>query len=200
MEKHLESKHHAHEGQSSSLSAFCYYPSHVRFVGADHQEKIVLLLRKHPVTNLRWLLTVALMLMVPMAASFLTVFTDLAAEYQVVALLSWYLITLAFSVEQFLTWFFNVNILTDERVFDVDFVNLLYREISEANIDQIQDVTVQMGGVMRATFNYGDVVIQTAGEIPQIEFKAVPQPDRVAKILRELRVEEEQEKLEGRVR
>jgi hypothetical protein len=61
-------------------------------------------------------------------------------------------------------------------------------------------VTVKMGGVIRTMFNYGDVIIQTAAEIPQIEFHAVPHPDRVAAILRELRVEEEREKLEGRVR
>ena len=57
-----------------------------------------------------------------------------------------------------------------------------------------------MGGVIRTIFNYGDVIIQTAAEIPQIDFEAVPNPDRVSRILRELRVEEEQEKLEGRVR
>jgi membrane protein YdbS with pleckstrin-like domain len=57
-----------------------------------------------------------------------------------------------------------------------------------------------MGGVIRTIFNYGDVLIQTASEVPRIEFQAVSRPDKVAKILRELRVEEEQEKIEGRVR
>ena len=77
---------------------------------------------------------------------------------------------------------------------------MAYREISECNIDQIQDVTVRVGGVLRTLFRFGDVYIQTASENPQIEFEAVPNPDGVSKILRELRVEEEQEKLEGRVR
>jgi len=44
------------------------------------------------------------------------------------------------------------------------------------------------------------VVIQTAAQVPKIEFEAVPNPDKVARVLRELRIEEEQEKLEGRVR
>jgi len=99
-----------------------------------------------------------------------------------------------------LGWFFHVNIVTDERIIEVDFVNLIYREITDANIDQIQDVTVEMGGGIRTYFNYGDLIIQTAAEIPKIDFEAVPKPDMVAKVLRELRVEEEQEKLEGRVR
>jgi len=57
-----------------------------------------------------------------------------------------------------------------------------------------------MGGVIRTVFNYGDVLIQTASEVPRIEFSSVSKPDLVAKVLRELRVEEEQEKIEGRTR
>jgi hypothetical protein len=72
--------------------------------------------------------------------------------------------------------------------------------MTDTNIDRIQDVTVQHIGGVRAMFNYGDVLIQTAAEIPEIDFDAVPEPDKVAKVLRELRVEEEVEELEGRVR
>jgi membrane protein YdbS with pleckstrin-like domain len=90
--------------------------------------------------------------------------------------------------------------VTDERVVDVDFLNLIYREITDANIDKIQDVTVQVGGVTEALFNYGNVLIQTASELPLIEFDNVPRPDKVSRILRNLRIEEEQEKIEGRVR
>ena len=57
-----------------------------------------------------------------------------------------------------------------------------------------------MSSAVRTTFNYGDIIIQTAAQIPKIEFEAVPQPDRVAKVLRDLRIEEEVEKLEGRIR
>lgn len=140
------------------------------------------------------------MFLAPMVLSSFPLLDFLPENYKFVAILGWYMISIAYAFESFLDWFFSVYIVTDERIFDVDFVNLIYREISEANIDQIQDVTTAMGGVVRTLFNYGDVFIQTASEIPRIEFEAVPHPDQVAKILRELRVEEEQEKIEGRVR
>ena len=57
-----------------------------------------------------------------------------------------------------------------------------------------------MGGVIRTIFNYGDVYIQTAAEVPTFQFLAVPKPDRVARVLQDLIIEEEKEKLEGRVR
>jgi uncharacterized membrane protein YdbT with pleckstrin-like domain len=107
---------------------------------------------------------------------------------------------LAYVFESFISWFFNVYIVTDERIVDVDFLHLVYRQISYAKIDQIQDITSEMGGVVRTIFNYGDVLIQTAAEISEFTFEAVPVPDQVIKTLSSLQAEEEQEKLEGRVR
>ena len=97
-------------------------------------------------------------------------------------------------------WFFNVNIITDERVVDIDFHNILYKDLSETKIDQVQDISIKVGGFTRSLFNYGDVYIQTAGAEPEICFEAVPNPEQVSKILNHLAMEEEQEKLEGRVR
>lgn len=182
------------------IAAFSYYPDEAKFVAADAKEKIILILRRHPITNLKWLMVAVGMLMAPLVVSFLPEIYQVPTAYQLIVMMMWYLVTLAFVIEEFLSWYFNVNIVTDERVFDVDFVNLIYREITDANIDQIQDVTVQVGGVTRTMFDYGNVMIQTAAEIPQIDFTAIPKPDIVAQILRELRVQEEIEKLEGRVR
>src|SRR4030042_2588275 len=198
----LESpKRHNFPGHSHNpLSSYSYLPDYVKFVNEDPEEKVILVLRSHPITNFSWMLTAFFMIIVP---SFITVLTPLEllpSEFQFVLSLVWYLITSAFILEKFLSWFFHVNIVTDERIIEVDFVNLVYREITDANIDQIQDVTVEVGGALRTLLHFGNVVIQTAAEVPKIEFEAVPNPDMVAKVLRELRIEEEKEKLEGRVR
>jgi len=189
-----------HRHNHNPLSAFSYYPDKVKFVGADDKEKIVLLLRQHPIVNVRWIIVATFMVFLPLIVTFLPAITLVPVRFQVVGILAWYLITSAFILEEFLSWFFNVYIITDERVFDVDFVHLTYREITDANIDQIQDVTTKLGGVFGTLVNYGHVFIQTASAKPQIEFLNVPNPDGVAEVLRDLRVEEEQEKVEGRVR
>lgn len=182
------------------LSAYCYYPDSVEFENRDPQEKVILLLRKHPITNLGWIIFTFILLIAPSFFSALPFIESVPTRFRIVGVLIWYLVTAGFVYEKFLSWFYSVNIVTDERLFDVEFVNLIYRKMTDAEIEKIQDVTVRMGGAVRAMFNYGDIIIQTAAEIPEIEFEAVPEPDKVAKILRELRVEEEQEKLEGRVR
>ncbi|OGM82458.1 hypothetical protein A2376_01995 [Candidatus Woesebacteria bacterium RIFOXYB1_FULL_47_31] len=140
------------------------------------------------------------MILAPSILSIFPILSFLPVNFQLIAVLFWYLITTAFILESFLTWFFNVYLITDERIVDIDFLNLLYKEVSDANIDKIQDVTYKMAGAVRTLFNYGDVLIQTASEVPNFDFLAVPRPDKVATVLQDLRIEEEQEKLEGRIR
>ena len=193
-------RHNLSGHSHNPFSAFSYYPDRANFVTQDPDEKIVLLLRKHPISNLRWIFIAALLIIAPFFLTAFPIIDFLPVRFQTITILFWYLLVVTFIFEQFLNWFFNVYIVTDERIIDVDFVNLVYREISDANIDQIQDVTAQMGGAIRTVVNYGDVIIQTAAEVPKIELEEVPYPDRVSRILRDLRIEEEQENLEGRVR
>ena len=182
------------------LSAFRFYPAHADFLNKDPEEKVILLLRRHPITNFGWIVLTFIMIIVPAFITVLPFFETLPAGFQIISLITWYVLTAAFAFEKFVSWFYNVNIITDERIFDIDFLNLIYREITDADIGQIQDVTVEVGGPLRTVLNFGDVMIQTAAEVPHIEFESVPQPDKVARILRELRIEEEIEELEGRVR
>lgn len=195
-----EERHKLKGHSHNPLSSYNFLPDSVHFINRDPQEKVLLLLRKHPITNVHWVLISFLMIISFPFAEIVTPIQYLPDSYQLVMQLVWYLFVFAIILEGFLGWFFNVNLVTDERIIEVDFVNLIYREITDADIDDIQDVTVQIGGAIRTFFNYGDLIIQTASEVPRIVFESIPKPDDAAKVLRELRVEEEEEKLEGRVR
>lgn len=170
------------------FSAFWMYPERVNFETKEANEKVILLLRKHPITNLGWILLAGVMLLAPSLLDRLNVFSTLPGSFQIIINLAWYLVTLAFIMESFLDWFFNVYIVTNLRVIDIDFVNLIYKNVSDANIDKIQDVSYNMGGVGRTIFNYGDVIIQTAAEIEEFDFEAIPNPAKVAKIIEDLMV------------
>lgn len=182
------------------LWAFIPHPKNLKFETMENEEEIILFLRKHWITNVPWLFIGLIMIMAPFFVSKINIFDGVPDNFLFIFTLIWYLITTAYLLESFLTWFFNVYIVTDERIIDVDFHNLIYKEVSDANIDKIQDVTYKMGGVVRTIFNYGDIVLQTASEIPNFEFEAVPKPSRVVKVLQDLRIEEQQEAIEGRVR
>ncbi len=56
-------------------------------------------------------------------------------------------------------------------------------------MDNIQDVTDVTGGVIRTIVNYGDGFRQTAAEVSEFAFLAVPRPDKVAKVIQELHMQ-----------
>ena len=180
------------------LTGYCLFPDHVGFSSADPEEKIILLLRRHPITNVTWIIASFIMIIVPSVFPLLPYFDQLPAGFQITITLTWYLITTAYVLENFLEWFFNINLITSERVIDVDFINLLYREVTEAELEKIQEPTFDIGGALQSFFNYGDVQIQTAAEISRIEFHNVPNPDKVVKLLRDLSVTQEIERMKKR--
>jgi len=185
---------------SNPLSAFIARPRGVAFETQNKKEEIILILRRHWVTNLRWVLTAVLMAVAPVFLLSVPLIAFLPAQFQLIALLMWYLLVVAFIFEQFLGWYFNVYIITDERVIDIDFISLIYKKISDAEIEMIQDVTYKVGGIIQTMFNFGSIYIQTAAEKPEFEFLDVPDPALVVKILQQMRMEEKQEAIEGRVR
>jgi len=188
------------ERRRRKINSFNIMPKEVRFETQEMKEKVILLLRQHWITQVGWLVTAGVGVFLPLSLVWVPLLDFMPGNFQFMAVVMWYLLVIAFVYEKFITWFFHVFIITDERIIDVDFYNLLYKAVSEAKIDNIEDVTYRQGGVARAMFNFGDIEMQTAGEQKEFKIEDVPQPNRVVKILNELRLEEEHEKIIGRVR
>jgi len=185
---------------TNPLSAFIVRPKKLHFETQDKHEHLLLLLRAHLVTNVAWILISLLGLLVPIVVSMLPGWQLVPNNFQVVGVVVWYLLVSGYVLERFLSWYFNVFIVTDERIIDIDFYSLLYKKFSSAKIQQIEDLTFTQGGILAAFFNYGDIFIQTAGERREFDVMRVPQPRKVVLFINEMIVEEERERHEGRVR
>lgn len=186
--------------QRGIFSAFVPKPRNVHFETQEEEEKIVLLLRRHLITNIPWILITIILIAVPFFYPLFPIFHFLPKHYLPIIFLGWWLLIVAFVFENFLLWFYNIYIVTDERIIDVDFYHLLYKVISDAKIDKIQDVSYKQSGIIEALFNYGDILIQTAAEKTQFVFEKIPNPDKVVSIINLLIAEEQQEVIEGRIR
>jgi hypothetical protein len=184
---------------NNPFKAFTAKPSQMFFEAQHTEEKVLLLLRQHPVTQVKWILVTLILIFVPVLFSYVPLLSFLPVRFHLVALLGWYMLVAGFALEAFLDWFFNVYIITDERVIDVDFYSLLFKNISYAKIDKIEDITTVTSGTLGAVFDFGTVKIQTAAATAELEFEHVPHPSKVTAFLNELLVEEERERIEGRV-
>lgn len=173
------------------LTSFAVSPEGVRFETQEPQESVVLFLRQHLFILLGpaiLVLTLAFapVVLFPFLSRFLVLPVDVPLPYIIVGTAFWYVVTFGFALMSFLRWFFNIYVVTDRRTVDIDFLHLLYKEFSEARLERVQDINFRSGGIFSAIFDYGDVYVQTAAEVPNIEFLAVPQPARVVETISDL--------------
>jgi len=123
--------------QARFLRSFLRFPQNLRFDTQDQKEHIVLLLRQHPLVNVPWILLALVLLLTPLLLSFFLTREILPPVYRLLVVILWYLFTLAYIFERFLLWYYNVYLVTDLRLVDIDFPSLLYREMTEARLDHV---------------------------------------------------------------
>lgn len=166
-------------------------PDGVRFETQEPGETIILLLRKHWITNLAWVLTgffliISPLFIFPLIAISGIVSAQLSGSLLSFFILVWYLLSFSYILVNFLLWYFTVSIVTNQRIIDIDFINILNKRFSATRIAKVEDVTMRRGGFVRALFNFGDVFVQTAGAEIEFEFLAVPKPENVVRTINEL--------------
>ncbi|HOF42635.1 MAG TPA: PH domain-containing protein [Candidatus Moranbacteria bacterium] len=94
----------------------------------------------------------------------------------------------------FLIWidyYFDIWIVTSERIINVEQKGLFTRKASELRIAKIQDVTTEVSGFLPTIFNYGDVKVQTAGEENEFLFRTVPDPYEIKGLIMKLQKQSE---------
>ena len=166
------------------LHSYCIRPD-VRFEFQAEAEEIILVLRAHPITQIPWIFNsvVFFMALILLNLVFPTFFS--LTQILFINVFGFFLI-LSYIWFNFLGWFFNVGIITSQRVIDIDFDNVIYKEVTGARLDKIQDTTSKGGGFFESFFNYGNLFIQTAGTEENIEFIKIPSPSDVVRIIDDL--------------
>lgn len=154
---------------------------HLSFEGEEAGEKVLFMVRPHVITNLGWVLVTIFLLVVPwIVLIILAMFSiDMLVPINTFLLIvaTWSLVVLGGAFLWLLHWFFNIYILTNRRVVDIDFAGLFRRTMSQAPLRNIEDVTFTKNGLFPNFFDYGDLHIQTAGALPNFEFYAIPDPE-----------------------
>lgn len=77
----------------------------------------------------------------------------------------------------------NVVIVTSEKITQLLYKTIFDRKISQLSIGDVQDVTVTQKGIFARVFNYGTLVIETAGEQQNYTFSYTPNPYESAKLI-----------------
>jgi hypothetical protein len=75
-------------------------------------------------------------------------------------------------------YYFDVWVITNERIINIEQKSLFTRVISEVTLTRVQDVTAKIEGFFPTLLDFGDILVQTAGEEKHFHFRNIPQPEK----------------------
>lgn len=153
-------------------------------------EKVVYVLRRHWFTFLPKISLFIVVALVPVILYFLinNLFPGLflGQTFFVIGVLLgslYYLSILLFFYSQFIVFYLDMWVVTNDRIVDVEQLGLFSRTISELDLFRIQDVTTDVHGIFATLLKYGDVSVKTASSNVHIVFYKIPRPNEVREAL-----------------
>lgn len=164
-------------------------------------EKIILIKRRHRIALMRSLFPELLIFLVgvilavfllfvklPALPDFLVGFIPDLAEFNLRYVLLFFvsILLLIFWTIIFMTladYYLDCWIVTNERTIHTELKSFFNRVITSINHDKIQDISVDIHGVMPIFLNFGDLHIQTAGQFREFVFRQIPDPRKTKEII-----------------
>lgn len=175
-----------------------------RLIKQKSYEKVEFVLRRHAITFVPMLLLSVLLLAVPVGIYILIQgifpsFFDSTIIFPILVLsLSGYLLSIyLFIFAQFIDFYLDLWIVTNDRIVDIEQFNLFSRSISELDLYAIQDITSDVHGFFATLFDYGDVTIKTASQNANIVFRDIPNPNFIRQRIIQMADKDKQYHLNG---
>lgn len=160
---------------------------------ANPGEKVEFSLRRHPIVFLGPICLFIFLAGLPLAAKELILgsspiilphpFLDIGVRLFASI---YYLGIWIFFFSQFMDYYLDISIVTNDRILDIEQKGLFGRSISELDMTRIQDVHSEIKGIVPTMLNYGKVEIQTAASEENFHFEQVPRPHLVRQRVLEL--------------
>jgi len=71
----------------------------------------------------------------------------------------------------------NVIYVTNQKIAEVAYISIFNRKVTQLGLGSIEDVTFRQQGIFPHLFNYGTIIIETAGEVENCYFSYLPNPN-----------------------
>jgi hypothetical protein len=176
----------------SPLASLASYPNNITVYGQNQDEKILLFVREHRIVLFFSVLAYSVGLLVPFLIQWTAVLMnryffnntfDTAAVFGsrvwLVVVLFWFSYMLKGYFNIFFRWFYNINILTDNRLVDIDLLGIFTVRVEETSILDIEDVKDTQSGLIQSIFDMGDLEIFTASGKTTFSLSNVPKSHKI---------------------
>jgi membrane protein YdbS with pleckstrin-like domain len=96
---------------------------------------------------------------------------------------AWFLMLWVIFWKNWTSYYLDVWYVTDRRLIDIEQYWLFKRRVSELRLDKIQDITVEIHGLLPHLLKFGTIHVQTAGQARKIDIINIPNPHRLKDVI-----------------
>lgn len=160
-----------------------------------NDEVVFVLTRKHYIDYLPFAAIILALVIIPLGGLLIGLFpfidffrstTVLIRDVIFLAAFAYYLIIIGIFITSWVSFYFYLFVVTDERVVEIVQKGLFSREMDILDFQQIEDISSITKGALNTFFNVGDIIIQTAGTAPYFQIKRVWRPQLAVEIIHSL--------------
>lgn len=131
-------------------------------------EEVLLVFRKHPVVMRKGLIFACIGLVIPVLFTILLTFIYAnnpdrlpTVNFLLLCLLIGFVLAFFIMLPHWISWYYSVYIVTDQRMIQITQKGLFKRSIVAIGLDQVQMVNYEIDGFMETVLGFGTIVVQT---------------------------------------
>lgn len=143
-------------------------------------EEVLFVFRKHPIVMRRGLILVMIMVLLGTVPA---LFNPLYSVY-FIGLGVGLLIGVLLALPSWMSWYFSVFIVTDQRFIQVTQKGLFHRSVVDMGLNQIQMVSYEVAGLSQTLFGFGTIMMQTI--VGDLVIHTIHHPGMIQKKLLEI--------------
>ena len=165
-------------------------------INLSPDEKIEITLRKHYFVLLRNIFGLIILYIAPFIIYFYffdntiiakffynKIYANQSISVTIFAISIW---TLIIWVKLFAIWtdyYLDVWFITNKRIIDIEQKGFFRREISTFRMERIQDITIEIKGLLQTFLDFGDIHVQTAGESQEFIIRGIGHPKQIKEMI-----------------
>lgn len=157
------------------------------FPGQYDGEQVLIFVRRHWMAFIGWIFLALIMSSIPLivtlalaVANGIGFFTGSRLIYTAITVCTALLVTNAVFLTAWIEHYLDVAIITPERLIHITQIGLFNRHVAELSLLRVQDVSARTNGYIETIFQYGQVVVESAGDAPNFVITFVPKPNIIA--------------------
>lgn len=154
-----------------------------KILNLREDEEVIRIIRQYPLT-LFWRILLAVLLFIVPFFFMYPLFSR--GQWGILIFGAVIMIAFIYALRIFAAWYFNISVITNSRVIDMEQRGFFDKTVSGITYDKVQDISYRQKGLWQTIFKYGSAQLQLTNTNTKIRLNNIHHPEEARELLLEL--------------